>query len=116
VIADESKLVARLGQFPLPVEVASFAHATTASRLRIAFAELGYQKVTLTLRKKEASPYQTDSGNVIYDCALGAITSAAKLAARLSTIPGVVEHGLFVGMATRLLIAHPGEVEVIDRH
>ena len=116
VIADESKLVARLGsQFPLPIEVTSFGHATTASRLRIVFAELGYQKVTITLRKKETSPFQTDSGNVIYDCAIGAITSAAKLAACLSTIPGVIDHGLFVGMATRLLIAHPGEVEVIDR-
>jgi len=115
VIADESKLVARLGQSALPIEVASFGHATTASRLRIAFAELGYQKVTLTLRKRETSPYQTDSGNIIYDCALGAITSASKLAARISAIPGVIDHGLFVGMATRLLIADPGEVEVIDR-
>jgi len=115
VIADESKLVARLGHFPLPIEVTSFGHATTASRLRIAFAELGYQKVTLALRKKETSPYQTDSGNIIYDCALGAITSASKLAARIAAIPGVIDHGLFVGMATRLLIAHPGEVEVIDR-
>jgi ribose 5-phosphate isomerase A len=113
VIADESKLVPRLGQFLLPVEVSEFGHATTASRLRIALAELGYQKVTLTLRGKPN--FRTDSGNLIYDCALGAITGAGKLAARLSSIPGVVDHGLFVGMASKLLIAHPGEVEVIER-
>ena len=115
IIGDESKLVARLGHFPLPVEVTEFGHATTATRLRIAFAELGYQKVTLTLRGKPAQPFRTDGGNVVYDCALGAITGAAKLAARLSSIPGVVEHGLFVGIANKLLIAHPGEVEVIER-
>ncbi len=115
VIADESKLVARLGHFPLPVEVVEFGHATTASRLRIAFAELGYQKVTLSLRKKDSGPFRTDGGSLVYDCALGGITSATKLAAQLSSIPGVVDHGLFVGFANRLLIAHPGEVEVIER-
>jgi len=113
VIADETKLVPRLGQFPLPVEVSEFGHVTTASRLRIALAELGYQKLTITLRGN--ANFRTDGGNVIYDCALGAITGAAKLAARLSSIPGVLEHGLFVGMASKLLIAHPGEVEVIER-
>jgi ribose 5-phosphate isomerase A len=52
---------------------------------------------------------------VIYDCAFGAIQSAPKLAAAISAVPGVVEHGLFIGIATTLLIAGPGEIEVIER-
>jgi ribose 5-phosphate isomerase A len=56
---------------------------------------------------------KTDSGNLVYDCAFGAIKDARALAAALSAVPGIVEHGLFVGIATTLVIAHPGEVEVI---
>ncbi len=115
VIADESKLVARLGKFPLPVEVLEFGHKTTLSRIRIALAELGFQNVTISQRMKDNAPFKTDSNNLIYDCGLDVIPSAAKLAAALSAIPGVVEHGLFVGIAKTLLIAHPGEVETIER-
>jgi len=115
VIADESKLVARLGKFPLPVEVVEFGHRTTAARIAAAATSLGYDGLGATLRVREGTLVRSDSNNVIYDCAFGAITSAAKLAQALSDIPGVVEHGLFVGIATTLLIAHPGEVEVIER-
>jgi ribose 5-phosphate isomerase A len=115
VIADESKLVARLGKFALSVEVLEFGHKTTAARLAGVAAALGYSGVAVTLRTKGAATVRSDSGNVIYDCAFGAITSAPKLAAALSVVPGVVEHGLFIGIATTLLIAHPGEVEVIER-
>ena len=115
VIADESKLVARLGKFPLPVEVVEFGHKTTARRIAAAATRLGYSGVTPALRAKNGQTVRSDSGNVIYDCTFGAITSAAKLAQALSDIPGVVEHGLFVGIAATLLIAHPGEVEVIER-
>jgi ribose 5-phosphate isomerase A len=115
VIADESKLVARLGKFALPAEVLEFGHKTTAARLSAAAAALGYGGVSVTLRTREGATVRSDSGNVIYDCVFGAITSAPKLAAALSAIPGVVEHGLFIGIATTLLIAHPGEVEVIER-
>jgi ribose 5-phosphate isomerase A len=59
--------------------------------------------------------FKTDCGNVIFDCAFGVITNARKLADAFSSVTGVVEHGLFVGIATTLLIANPGEVEVIDR-
>ncbi|MBL6853977.1 MAG: ribose-5-phosphate isomerase RpiA [Alphaproteobacteria bacterium] len=113
VIADESKLVARLGKFTLPVEVLEFGHKTTARHLSEAFTSLGYSNIPITLRQREGAIFKSDSGNVIYDCAMGAITSAAKLAAAISAIPGAVEHGLFIGIATTLLIAHPGEVEVI---
>ena len=71
--------------------------------------------VPMTLRQKDGAPFKTDSGNLIYDCAFGAIQNAPKLAAAISTVPGMVEHGLFIGIATTLLIAGPGEVEVIKR-
>jgi ribose 5-phosphate isomerase A len=115
VIADESKLVARLGKYPLPVEVIAFGQKATASRLKSACAALGYADLAMTLRQKDGAPFITDSGNVIYDCAFGAIRDAGKLAAALHTVPGVVEHGLFTGIATTLLVAGPGEVEVITR-
>ncbi|MBV9045002.1 MAG: ribose-5-phosphate isomerase RpiA [Alphaproteobacteria bacterium] len=115
VIADESKLVARLGKFPLSIEVLEFGHKTTVARIAAAAASLGYGNVPITLRTKDGAAFKSDSSNLIYDCAFGAITSAAKLAAALSAIPGLVEHGLFVGMASTLVIANPGEVEVIER-
>jgi ribose 5-phosphate isomerase A len=115
VIADDSKLVAQLGRFPLPVEVIEFGHGTTLSRIRVALAELGYQNVTVALRMKDGAPVRSDNNNLIYDCKLNSIANATRLGSALSKIPGVVEHGLFVGIATTLLIAHPGEVEVIAR-
>jgi len=115
VIADESKLVARLGKFPLSVEVVEFGHKTTAARIAAAAAALGYPDLKPVLRVRDGATVRSDSGNLIYDCAFGAITSAAKLGQALSDIAGLVEHGLFVGVATTLLIAHPGEVEVIER-
>ncbi|HKD46287.1 MAG TPA: ribose-5-phosphate isomerase RpiA [Rhizomicrobium sp.] len=115
VIADETKLVPRLGKFPLPVEVVEFGHKFTAQRLVKALEALGHVQPLLRLRLAEGQPFKTDSGNVIYDCHLGAIQNAAKLGAALHAVPGVVEHGLFVGMAAMLLIAGPGEVEVINK-
>ena len=115
VIADETKLVPRLGKFPLPVEIVEFGHKVTASRLALALEALGYKQPNLRLRQSDGAPFVTDNGNVIYDCHLGAIQNAAKLGAAIHAVPGVVEHGLFIGMATTLLVAGPGEVEVISR-
>jgi ribose 5-phosphate isomerase A len=115
VIADESKLVPRLGKFPLPVEVVEFGHKSIAARLNAALAAAGYANVPLTLRQRDGATFRTDGGNVIYDCAFGAIQNAARLAAAISAVPGVVEHGLFIGLATTLLIAGPGDTEVITR-
>ena len=115
VIADESKLVPRLGKFPLPVEVVEFGHKAIAARLAAALTALGYKDAAVTLRHKDGAPFKTDNGNVIYDCKLSAIQNAAKLGGAIHAVPGVVEHGLFVGIATTLLIAGPGEVEVIER-
>jgi ribose 5-phosphate isomerase A len=113
VIADKSKLVRRLGKFPLPVEVIEYGQSTTLERMREAFTALGYSNVPMTLRKKDGALFKTDSGNIIYDCAFGAITNARKLAGALDGITGVVEHGLFIDLATTLVIAGPKGVEVL---
>src|ERR1700712_3410801 len=115
VIADESKLVPRLGKYPLPVEVVEFGHKSSEARLVRTFNAAGYASVPMTLRQQGGATFKTDSGNVIYDCAFGAIQSAPKLAAAISATTGVVEHGLFIGIATTLLIAADGEIEVINR-
>jgi ribose 5-phosphate isomerase A len=115
VIADESKLVPRLGKYPLPVEIVEFGHKSIAARLSGALDEAGYTRTALSLRQREGAVFKTDSGNVIYDIAFGSIQNAPKLASVISAVPGVVDHGLFIGIATTLLIAGPGEVEVINR-
>jgi ribose 5-phosphate isomerase A len=115
VIADESKLVPRLGKFPLPVEVVEFGHKATAARLSAVLAATGYANVPMTLRQQSGATFKTDSGNIIYDLAFGVIQNAPRLATAISAVTGVVEHGLFIGIATTLLIAGPGEIEVVER-
>ena len=115
VIADENKLVARLGAFPLPVEVIAFGHGTTRARICAAAESLGYENLAPVLRTKAGQVFRTDSGNVIYDCPFGAIADVPALAAALSPITGVVEHGLFVNMASALVIAGASGVRVIER-
>ncbi|MDE2181474.1 MAG: ribose-5-phosphate isomerase RpiA [Alphaproteobacteria bacterium] len=114
VIADGSKYVDRLGRFPLPVEVLAFGHGTTSARLAAAAATLGYPALAPVLRHKGDAVFKTDSGNVIYDCSFGAITDVPRLAATLSQIAGVVDHGLYVGIASLLIIARECGVEVIQ--
>ena len=114
VIADRSKLVEKLGNFPLPVEVVSFGHATTAARIIQVLAGLGYHRVPVALRMRDGEPFKTDTGNLIYDCLLGAIGDVSLLSLALSAITGVVEHGLFVGLASALILAGEAGVEVIE--
>jgi ribose 5-phosphate isomerase A len=116
VIADESKLKDRLGAFPLPVEVIAFGHVTTAARIAAVGELLDYQDVVPKLRMREGKAFLTDSGNLIYDCSFGAIADAAILSSLLSSVPGVVENGLFIGFATALVIAGSNGIEVIERH
>ena len=115
VIADDSKLVTRLGAFPVPVEVIAFGHQTTRTRICAAAESLGYERLAPVLRAKGGEVFRTDSGNVIYDCPFRAIDDVPALAAALSPITGVVEHGLFVNMASALVIAGAGGVRVIER-
>ncbi|OKP96850.1 ribose-5-phosphate isomerase RpiA [Paenibacillus sp. P46E] len=109
VVADESKAVGTLGQFPLPVEIVPFAWEWTVAEL----AKLG---CTPELRRSGDALYKTDNGNYIADCRFGAIASAPELAASLQNITGVVEHGLFIGIAAMAIVGKPdGSIEVIER-
>ena len=115
VIADETKLVPRLGKYPLPIEIIEFGHKSTVLRMTAALTAIGYDNPPMTLRVKNGEVFKTDSGNVIYDCAFGQIANAPKLATAIAAIPGVVEHGLFIGLATVALIAGPDGVETLRR-
>ena len=110
VVADAAKRVARLGAFPLPIEVVRFAHRTTALRLCDALngCDLG---VAPRLRIRDGAPVVTDNGNYIYDAACGAIGDPALLADALKSVTGVVEHGLFLDLADEALIGTDKGVE-----
>lgn len=107
-VIDETKPVAHLGHFPLPVEVVRFGWRATERLMRGLFVESGYLEPVMTLRGGEATPFVTDSGHYILDCALGQITHPAPLAIALNQIPGVVENGLFIGIARSAIIGQPG--------
>ena len=102
-IADASKHVAQLGAFSLPVEVVAFGHATTARRLRAAASHAGAPAEPL-LRLRDGAPLVTDNGGLIYDLPCGRIPDPIALAQALKGLTGVVEHGLFPGLADEALI------------
>lgn len=105
VIADSGKQVARLGRFPLPVEVTPFAWAITARRTAAALREAGCGRDILSLRQRDGAAFVTDGGNFILDCQASDIPDPALLARLLRDIPGVVEHGLFIGLAHEAIVA-----------
>jgi ribose 5-phosphate isomerase A len=113
VIADASKRVARLGAFPLPVEVVQFAHGTTARAVARAFAAEGITVETRLRHAKDGSVLVSDNGNFILDCVNSGIADPASLARRLDGIPGVVEHGLFVGLCFAVYLGSEEGVAVI---
>jgi ribose 5-phosphate isomerase A len=112
VIADSGKRVARLGAYPLPVEVTPFGYETTGRRIMTAVADLGLSGHA-TWRSHDGGLMRTDSGNLIYDLALGEIPDPAALGSLLKSLTGVVEHGLFLGLAERALIASEGGVATV---
>src|SRR5579863_3138664 len=104
VVADASKQVEVLGRFPLPVEVIRFAEALIKKRI----TELGAQ---VSVRQgADGKPYVTDENHHILDCRFGQIRDPDGLARQLSDMPGVVEHGLFIGMAKVALFARGSEI------
>ncbi|MDP2733015.1 MAG: ribose-5-phosphate isomerase RpiA, partial [Hoeflea sp.] len=104
VIADESKLVETLGRFPLPIEVAPFGMAATRLAVERLAARLGLSG-DIVQRPERDGPYLTDGGHFILDASFGRIPDAEALANGLAAIPGVVEHGLFLNMASAVIIA-----------
>ncbi len=114
VIADESKWVPVLGRFPLPVEVVPFGFAATQRAVERAVG-LGAAAAATPLRRgADGHAFVTDGGHWIIDAALGRIPDARALAARLVNIPGVVEHGLFIGLAKAAILAGPDGVRVVE--
>ncbi len=104
VIADESKIVETLGRFPLPIEVNRFGRKATEIAVRKAASSLGLSG-PLTLRVTGDEPFVTDGGHLILDASFGRIPDARALSDALHAIPGVVEHGLFLGLADLAVIA-----------
>lgn len=112
VIADRSKLVDTLGAFPLPIEVNKFGLASTAIAIEKAAAGLGLSGA-VKLRMANAAPFVTDGGHLILDASFGRIPDTRALSQALHAIPGVVEHGLFLGMATAAIVAGADGIETL---
>ncbi|MEM7302233.1 MAG: ribose-5-phosphate isomerase RpiA [Pseudomonadota bacterium] len=113
VIADGTKLVDKLGAYPLPIEINKFgsqvtidAIAAVADKLRLSGA--------LAVRERDGAQFVTDGGHLIVDASFGRIETAGQLAIELNQIPGVVEHGLFIGIADKAFIASAGGIQTLD--
>lgn len=112
VIADGSKQVETLGRFPLPVEVNVFGLGATTLGVRKAAAALGLDG-PITLRERDGKPFATDGGHRILDASFGRIPDPRALSLALHAIPGVVEHGLFLNLATAVALASEGGAAMI---
>jgi ribose 5-phosphate isomerase A len=115
VIADDSKWVGCLGQFPLPVEVIPFGLAATQRAMADAFVRAGVSGQMVRRKAQDGHVLVTDAGHWIVDVRLGEIQDAPRLAGLLSAIPGVVEHGLFIGLASTAILAGAHGIRVIER-
>ena len=116
VIADESKWVQTLGRFPLPIEVVPFGLGATRRAIEAVFAENGVSGQMDIRKAKDGHAFVTDGGHWIVDARLGQIPDPPKLAESLNLIPGVVEHGLFIGLARTAVLAGPQGIRVVERH
>ena len=116
VIADESKWVETLGRFPLPIEIIPFGIAATRHAIAEAFTKAGVSGQMAVRKGKDGHVFVTDGGHWIVDAHLGRIEEPQRLAGLLSQIPGVVEHGLFIGMARTAVLAGAQGIRVVERH
>jgi ribose 5-phosphate isomerase A len=115
VIADETKWVDALGRFPLPVEVIPFGLGATRRAIERAFAEAGVSGQMGVRNGKDGHVFVTDGGHWIIDAHLGRIADPPRLARLLNVIPGVVEHGLFIGLASTVILAGAQGIRVVER-
>jgi ribose 5-phosphate isomerase A len=115
VIADSSKWVAMLGRFPLPIEVVPFGLGATERAIAAAIVATGHSGPLKLRRDSAGHAFVTDGGHFILDAALQKIADPRSLGARLTAIPGVVEHGLFIGLAHVAVIAGPEGRRIIER-
>ncbi|WP_010647832.1 ribose-5-phosphate isomerase RpiA [Oceanobacillus massiliensis] len=109
IIVDSSKMVTNLGKYPLPVEVLPFGWERTAN-------EISMLGCVPNIRKKDGGNLITDNGNYILDCPFDAISDPARLNEEIRRIIGVVETGLFIGMADKILVGNGKEIKVIQKN
>jgi ribose 5-phosphate isomerase A len=112
---DDSKWVDVLGRFPLPIEVIPFGLAATQAALARAFGEAGVSGQMVIRKGKDGHVFVTDGGHWIVDAHLGRIGDPPRLAGLLSVIPGVVEHGLFIGLGSVAVLAGAQGIRVVER-
>jgi ribose 5-phosphate isomerase A len=115
VIADATKWVTTLGRFPLPIEVIPFGLGATRRAIERAFAQSGVSGQMAVRKNKDGHVFVTDGGHWIVDAHLGTIEDPARLSLALGMIPGVVEHGLFIGLASSVVLAGDGGIRVVER-
>jgi ribose 5-phosphate isomerase A len=115
VIADDTKWVDVLGRYPLPIEVVPFGLAATQRAMAAAFAQSGVSGQMGLRKGQDGHVFVTDGGHWIIDAHLGRIADAPRLAGLLSPIPGVVEHGLFIGLASTAILAGAQGIRVVER-
>ena len=113
IIADLSKRVAMLGAFPLPVEIVRFGHLATRDWVEACADEAGCAGRIALRQATGGTPFLTDGGNYILDCNFGRITDAELLHELLKSVPGVVETGLFLGIADTAFVADQNGVTVL---
>ena len=109
IVVDATKRVPVLGRFPLPVEVIKFAQALVTRKIEALGAAVELR------RDASGKPFVTDENNHILDCRFGQIQDVEGLARKLSDMPGIVEHGLFIGMASVVLVANGSEIVELRR-
>jgi len=115
VIADESKCVSQLGRFPLPVEILPFGAQATRRAVEAAASAAGCPGAAIVRKGPNGHAFVTDGGHWVLDAQLQRIPDPQALAARLAVIPGVMEHGLFIGLARTAIVAGPDGVRLIER-
>ncbi len=114
VIADESKYVSMLGRFALPIEVVPFGLGATRRAIESAAAQAGCTGPALLRRNRDGHAFVTDGGHWILDASLERIPDPRSLAGLLATVPGVVEHGLFIGLAQLAVLAGPDGRRIVE--
>jgi ribose 5-phosphate isomerase A len=115
VIADDSKWVETLGRFPLPIEVVPFGLGATRRAIEKSFADCGISGQLVMRKGQDGHVFVTDGGHWIVDAHVGRIPDAPRLAQSLRPIPGVVEHGLFIGLASVAMLAGSQGIRVVER-
>jgi ribose 5-phosphate isomerase A len=115
VIADESKCVDALGRFPLPIEIVPFGAGAIQRSIETAIKRVQNAGRLAVRHDRDGHPFVTDGGHWIVDAVLSRIDDPSALAHALADVPGVVEHGLFIGLARTAIIGGPNGVKIIEK-